>query len=382
MIARAILLLLVGLVLSPLASAHKASTAYLHLSARDRVLEGRIELAVRDLDFAMDLDANRDGEVTWGELKAARGRVADYVRERLSVASAGVRCDLQDKDLKVVPHSDGNYAVLYLAGSCAQAIDRLSVDYRLFFDIDALHRGLLALDLGSGQQHDIQSGLFSPDTHELQFTATESGVSRVFGQYFRAGLVHVWSGLDHLLFLAGLFLPAVLRRVRSQWVAVPDMRTALKDTAFIVTAFTLAHACTLTLAATGAFTLPSRMVESAVALTVLFAGFNNLVPLVYRDLFWLSGLFGLIHGAAVASALIDLGLPGSGRVWALLAFNLGVEAAQLSLLLVVVIPAFAFRHTGFYRKYLLVPGSAAVAFVGACWFVERACGVYFGVPLP
>jgi hypothetical protein len=379
MTLRSLLMLVLGLVLSPLASAHKASTGYLHLAARQGNLDGRIELAVRDLDFAMDLDANRDGAVTWGELKAARGRIADYVRDRLSVAAAGGRCELQDRDLKVVSHSDGNYAVLYLSGSCPKDADHLSIDYRLFFDIDALHRGLLALDLQAGG---TQSGVFSPDAHELQFAKFGSDVGRVFVEYFRAGLVHVWSGLDHLLFLAGLFLPAVLRRVHSRWVAVPDVRTALKDTAFIVTAFTLAHACTLTLAATGAFTLPSRLVESAVALTVLFAGFNNLVPLVYRELFWLSGLFGLIHGAAVASALIDLGLPGSGRVWALLAFNLGVEVAQLTLLLVVVIPAFAFRNTGFYRKYLLLPGSAVVAFVGACWFVERACGIYFGVPLP
>ncbi len=368
---------------APGAWAHKASTTYLHLRADGPTLTLQWDIAIRDLDYAISLDANGDGAVTWGELKQAKPRIADYVLQRFDVNSEKGRCALSLGALKVVPHSDGAYAVLYLEGQCPDAATALDVDYRLFFDIDALHRGLAVIEFAT---HDgailRRSALFAPDAHRLHFDEHDAGVARVFGQYFRAGMFHVWSGLDHMLFLAGLLLPAVVRRSGGQWVVVKDLKSTLRETAWIVTAFTLAHACTLTLAATGAFTLPSRLVESAVALTVCFAGFNNLVPMVYRGLFWLSAGFGLIHGAAVASALIDLGLPAQGRVWALLAFNLGVEAAQLTVLIGVVVPSYLLRRTTLYRNYILIPGSAIVALVGLCWFIERALGVYFGVPLP
>jgi hypothetical protein len=361
---------------------HKASTGYLHVNTNGDQVLVRLDLAIRDLDYALDLDADADGAITWGTLKAARARIEDYIRQRFSVSAGNIACNLTSTSLEIVEHSDGNYAVVSMSGLCPGAQAGLSIDYRLLFDLDALHRGLADIQLGPADQAQHQSALFAPTGHVLTFTPSDSRSSRVFAQYFAAGLFHVWSGLDHLLFLAGLFLPAVLRRRKGGWTEVSNLRTALRDSAFIVTAFTLAHACTLTLAATGAFTLPSRPVEAAVALTVLFAGLNNLVPLVYRDLFWLSGIFGLIHGAAVASALIDLGLPGTGRVWALLAFNVGVEAAQLTLLAAVLLPAFALRKTLFYRRFVLVPGSALVSIVGLAWFIERSFNVYFGVPLP
>jgi hypothetical protein len=375
----AAILCLGGLLFAVVAQAHKASTSYLHVRADGSSLAVQWDIAVRDLDYAIGLDANGDAAVTWGEIKGARARIADYALARLTIGSAAGTCNLALEELKVVEHSDGHYAVLYLRGTCREPITALDIDYRLLFDLDALHRGLAGIEFGAGSP---RSALFAPDAHVLHFDRSDGGTARVFGQYFKAGLFHVWSGLDHMLFLAGLFLPAVVRREKGRWVVVRDLRTAVRDTAFIVTAFTLAHALTLSLAATGAFTLPSRWVESAVALTVCFAGLNNLVPMVYRALFWLSAGFGLIHGAAVASALIDLGLPPGERAWALLAFNLGVEAAQLTLLVAVILPSYALRKTAGYRTFVVLPGSALVALVGLCWFIERAFGVYFGVPLP
>lgn len=366
---------------SGLAVAHKASTSYLHVEVRGAALELRWDIALRDLDYAIGLDANGDAALSWGEVRLAQARIADYALEHLEATADGAACPLTAGGLQIVEHSDGAYAVLALHGNCARPVHELSLDYRLFFDLDALHRGLLDLKFADSGGAAV-GGLFAPDAHRLDYTASGGGFWRVFREYFRAGLIHVWSGLDHLLFLAGLFLPAVLRRSHGQWLPVPRLGIAVRDTAFIVTAFTIAHACTLSLAATGAFTLPSRWVESGVALTVLFAGFNNLVPMVFRELYWLSGVFGLIHGAAIASALIDLGLPPGGRVSALLAFNLGVEVAQLSLLALVIPPTYVFRYSPAYRRFVLLPGSAFVAAVGLAWFLERAFALKLGVPLP
>ena len=147
----------------------------------------------------------------------------------------------------------------------------------------------------------------------------------------------------------------------------------------MVTMFTLAHALTLTLAATGLFAPPTRWVEVGVAASVAFAGLNNLWPMVYRRLAWLAAGFGLVHGAAIAGALIELGLPPGGRVWALLAFNIGVEAAQLAVLLAVIPVSFVFRHTGWYRWLVLVPGSLAITVIGLLWMVQRIWDIDLGI---
>lgn len=358
------------------AQAHKASTSYLQLHVHGQSLSGRWDVALRDLDFALGLDADGDGALNWGEVRTAAPRIEAYALAHLQLTADGPSCSLVATELQVVEHSDGRYAVLQLSGSCPHTPAVLALRYELFFDIDALHRGLLNLDFKGAR-----GGVFAPDQKQLDFTTSGNALA-VFEQYFRAGLSHVWSGLDHMLFLAGLFLPAVLRRCRGEWLPAPSLKAAIHDTALMVTAFTLAHACTLSLAATGAFAPPSRLVESAVASTVLFAGLNNLLPMVYRELCWLAGAFGLVHGAAIASALVELGLPAQDRVLSLLAFNLGVEAAQLSVLLLVIPLSYLLRRSKVYRQLVLIPGALLISAVGLVWLLERGVGLNLGMPLP
>ena len=118
------------------------------------------------------------------------------------------------------------------------------------------------------------------------------------------------------------------------------------------------------------------------ALSVLFAGLNNLWPMVTRrGLFALAWVFGLIHGTAIAGALLELGLPPSGRLLALLGFNLGVEAAQLLLVAIVVPLAFALRHWRGYVALVLWPGSVLIATAGLLWFINRAFALGWVLPI-
>lgn len=370
------LLLLGGWTLA--AQAHKASDSYVWLKVEGAALSGRWDIALRDLDYAIGLDQDGDGAITWGEVKAQREAIAAYALSRLSASADGARCVLSAPDLLIAEHSDGRYASLVLAGACPAAPRRLALDYALLFDLDAQHRGLLNLAFGAG---DARTGIFAPERRRLDFDTAGSGAWPVFTQYLREGIRHVWTGYDHLLFLAGLFVPAVLRRVRGGWQPAERLAPALRETAAIVTAFTLAHAATLTLAATGAFSPPTRLVESLVAATVLFAGLNNLVPMVHRRLYLLAGGFGLIHGAAIAGALIELGLPARGRVWALLAFNLGVETAQLVLIAVVVPLCFRYRGAPAFRRWVLVPCTSFVALAGLAWLLQRAFELPIRLPV-
>jgi hypothetical protein len=355
------------------AYAHKASTSYLQLRIDGQTIDGRWDIALRDLDVAIGLDTDGDTQLTWGELRRQQSRIGYYALGRLALQADREPCTLAVRDLLVADHSDGRYASLALTGHCPHAPVDLAIDYQLLFDLDAWHRGLLALD-----HRGSQAGLFGPDGRSQHFIAGDANVGEVFTRYFQSGVWHVRTGWDHILFLVGLFLPAVLRRHKGGWHVAGDLRQTLTDAALMVTAFTLAHALTLSLTAIGMFSLPARWVEAGVAASVMFAGLNNLVPMVYRRLIWLAAGFGLLHGAAMAGALIELGLPTVSRVWSLLAFNLGVEVAQLAVLLAVIPASFVFRRSRIYRWLVLVPGSILITLVGFAWLVQRGGGIDLG----
>ena len=140
----------------------------------------------------------------------------------------------------------------------------------------------------------------------------------------------------------------------------------------VVTAFTVAHSITLSLAALAVIQLPSRIVESAIALSVLLAALNNLRPLVLGRRWIVAFAFGLVHGFGFASVLADLGLPRDALLIALVGFNVGVEAGQLALVAVFLPVAFQLRRTWLYRRMLFIGGSALIALVATVWLLERS----------
>ena len=117
------------------AQAHKPSDSYLTLTEAEGELTGRWDIALRDLDYAMGLDANGDGAITWSELKASHESVAAYALARLKISAENKACALRPTEQLVARHSDGAYAVLRFAVTCPNAIEELAVDYRLFFDL-------------------------------------------------------------------------------------------------------------------------------------------------------------------------------------------------------------------------------------------------------
>ncbi len=197
-----------------------------------------------------------------------------------------------------------------------------------------------------------------------------------FAAYVQQGVWHIWSGYDHILFLMALLLPAVLLRVDGRWMPVTTFRAALIAVVKTVTAFTVAHSITLTLAALGYIQIPSRLVESVIAASVLIAALNNVVPLFKIDRTWLMAFaFGLVHGLGFANVLFALGLPKQTLLLALVGFNVGVELGQLAIVAVFLPTAFYLRGTTLYGRAVMQAGSAAIMLMAAVWFVERAFAV-------
>jgi len=353
------------------AHAHKPSDSLLALTPDPAGGEGRWDIAIRDLDDALILDADGDGDVTWAELRAREADVAAYAIWRLALRTPAGACTLAAGGaLTVTRHSDGAYASLPLALGCPGAAKALDIDYRLLFDIDPQHRGLVRVDDGRGGAASIV--LTARDHRRAIDWAGGAPARASFRSFVAEGVRHIWGGADHLLFLLALLLPAVLRRRDGAWAPVAAIRPALSDVARTVTAFTVAHSLTLSLAALHVVSLPARLTESAIAASVVLAAVNNLWPVFGRDRWVVAFALGLLHGFGFASVLDDLGLPRGRLLSSLLGFNLGVELGQLAVVAACLPLAHLARRTAAYRRFT-VPGlSVALAVVAGIWFVERA----------
>ncbi|MBI1892168.1 MAG: HupE/UreJ family protein [Burkholderiales bacterium] len=349
------------------AYAHKPSDSYLALSIAGDKVVGQWDIALRDLDFAIGLDANGDGQITWGEVRAKHGEIAAYAMARLQLSSDGKECPTQLTQHLIDDHTDGAYAVLRFQAQCSTVLHTLKARYNLFFDIDPQHKGLLRLEY----QGVSAAGVFTPENANQQFTLQQPNHLTQFLAYGTEGVWHIWKGYDHILFLLALLLPAVAVRREKQWEGIAAFKPAFYSVLKVVTAFTVAHSVTLTLATLGIISLPSRLVESTIAASVVIAALNNVFPL-FRDRWIMAFIFGLIHGFGFASVLSELGLPKEALALALVGFNLGVEAGQLVIVSLFLPLAFSLRQTKFYRIAILLTGSIIIAILAGIWFAERA----------
>jgi len=355
------------------AQAHKPSDSYLALSVQGDRVTGQWDIALRDLDFAIGLDADGNGEITWGEVKAKHEEIAAYALARLSIAAGRAICPIAVTGHLIDNHSDGAYEVLRFTAMCPHAPTDLQVGYRLFSDIDPQHKGLLRLEAGGR----TRTAIFSPEMAQQTFEPAGSGTWKEFLDYLATGVEHIWTGYDHILFLLSLLLPAVGVVGQRHWVPSEGFRTSGIDVLKIVTAFTVAHSITLSLATLQIVSLPARISESAIAVSVVLAALNNLFPLVRGRRWGVAFGFGLIHGFGFATVLADLGLPQSALALALVGFNLGVEIGQITIVGVFLPLAHLLRRTRLYRDFVLVGGSGAIAAVAGLWFVERAFDLRF-----
>ena len=352
------------------AQAHKPSDSYLAITVQGQQITGQWDIALRDLDFAIGLDGNGDGQLTWDEIRARHQAIAAYALQRLHIATTGGACTLQPGEQLIDHHTDGAYSVLRFTAACpgTAAPASLDIGYTLFADLDPQHKGLLKLT----HDGDTQTAIFDPDSPRQTLSMAAPDRLAQFGAYVKHGIWHIWIGTDHILFLLSLLLPAVLLPgLREQQAS---LRAAFVDVLKVVTAFTLAHSITLTLASLSLVSLPSRWVESAIAASVVLAALNNLYPLFRGRRPVAAFVFGLIHGFGFASVLRDLGLPQSALVSSLFGFNVGVEIGQLAIVAVFLPLAWWLRKSWFYRQ-LFTWGSLAIALVAAVWLVERIADI-------
>lgn len=360
-------LLLAVLVALP-AWAHKASDSYLTLTAQGSDVGARWDIALRDLDGELDLDADGDGRIRWKEVEARRDALLGYALGHLTLSQGSAPCAASPATLQLTRHSDGAYAVVELTFHCPAAVTEVSLTYSLLFDVDAQHRGLVRL-AGAG---DSWVGFSTEQrTRTLAFVALTK--SQQTWEAFKEGVHHIAIGSDHLCFLFALLLPSVLRRrgPGASWESVDKLRPAMLEVLKVVTSFTVAHSVTLGLAAFDVVRPEPKWVEVAIAASVALAALNNLAPFLPEGRWSLAFGLGLLHGFGFVNAMQDLGGTGPSLWLSVFGFNLGVEAGQAGIVAVFVPLAFWLRATRFYRVVLFRAGSVAILCAGVWWLGQR-----------
>ncbi len=396
------------LVVAPEVQAHRSSDAWLQLTVTNRSVTLQLDLALKDLEGVLGLDTSDDGKLTWADLRRREPDLNDYVTRRLTLTNASERLILVPEPLRLVNHEEVVCASLLFTTEAVAPLTQLTLTYRCLFDLDPQHRALINVQWSGARVADVTApgtdqllaaesftGLLSPASPSVNLVAPSgrsgggSEASRGLAQFFVEGVHHIWSGYDHLLFLAALLLPAVLRRSGADWQPVERFRDAWMVVLKVVTAFTLAHSLTLALAALGLARPPSRLIESAIAASVVYAAVRNLWPArpgpmdaptrppTTRRVITIPFAFGLIHGFGFANALGELGLTGTALAAPLVGFNLGVETGQLAAVAVFLPAAFALRRTSFYRRGVLPVGSGLIAVTATAWLVDRAFELRF-----
>ncbi|WP_416984434.1 HupE/UreJ family protein [Streptomyces sp. T028] len=364
--------LLVGGLASP-AGAHPMSTSAVLLDIGDDRVEGEVQLPVDRLAVAVDRDLTRDSV-----LGADRAFLKKYTAAHISAVGDEDRAWTVTLGTGSVRTIDGTPHLVYPLE--IRPPDGRVTDFVLRYDV--IVEELLTHQIIATVRHDFDRGIlkagdartlgiFDYTTKSLEVPAGGGSWLRGFAATAGLGIEHIGEGADHLLFLLMLLIPAPLVATGGRWRSAPSVRRAVGRVVHVVTAFAVGHSLTLALAAAGVLHLPSRPVETLIALSIAVSAVHAVRPLVARGEALIAGGFGLVHGLAFASLIGDLGLDRGSLVTTLLGFNLGIELTQLLVVALMMPSLVVLARTAVYPAFRVVVAVVGLVF-SVSWILERA----------
>jgi hypothetical protein len=333
-------------------AAHPAPFSYLDLFLTTSGLTGR--LVVHDLDAAHELgidQPNRLSDPAFAE--ESRGKLVEILSSRLRFFADGQAIAWSAH--RATPIAGQDAIEISWTAPASRPIGRLTISAHLF-PYDPNHQTFV-----NAYENDalVRQEVLSRDRTSADFyTGTRQGMLAVFTAFTASGIHHIAIGPDHVLFIVGLLL----------------LGGSLTRLLAIVTAFTVGHSITLALATLNILAPPPRIIEPAIALSIVYVGADNLLAGAKgRDVrAWVALSFGLIHGFGFASVLRETGLPNRALGLSLFSFNLGVEIGQAAIVLVVASALAVIRKRNApLAQRIATAGSIAVMAAGAYWFIER-----------
>jgi len=347
------------------AAAHQTSIKYVDVTVDGG--RAQIQLTVAPGDVTEPLGLPADARPTVAE--ASDPRVAAYVARWLALGPAGEPpCPATGP--RAHPAADPRFLVVEWQVACDAGLGHVALDFHGFFAIDVRHEAIATVHR-RGAAGDAQV-VRASDPVLVAFAGEPIGLAG----WIAAGISHIWDGRDHVSFVIALLLVVVLARGDAGWTTRRPVAT-LRHTGAIVTAFTVAHSLSLLAAALGWVSLPGPLVESLIAISILYTALENIARPDVRWRFALTFGFGLVHGLGFASVLRVM-LPPDHVLAPLLGFNVGVELGQL-VIVAIALPLIwlVARELGAdrYRRWVMPALSAAIALLAIKWLLERTAGL-------
>jgi hydrogenase/urease accessory protein HupE len=348
---RGLLACLLMSALAQSASAHPVPFSFLDLYLTSATMEA--SLVLHDFDVAHDLGitpVERLHDATFLAERAASIRALLLDRLQISVDGKLLKPDWGAPEV-LLDRQAVRVALRFPGVSSPRRIG-ISAD---MFPYDSMHQTFVNIYENGDLTRQVILNHVQP--HVDHVTGTRQDALSVIAKFVPEGIHHILIGPDHLLFLIGLLL----------------LGGSMRRLLLVVTSFTVAHSITLTLAALDIFTPPARIIEPAIALSIVYVGFDNLLVKEGRDVrAWIAFSFGFIHGFGFANVLREMDLPKSALGWSLFSFNFGVEIGQMLVVVVVASALSALRSRSEWAgRKVAFAGSILVILAGAFWFVQR-----------
>ncbi|NHW37034.1 HupE/UreJ family protein [Paenibacillus aceris] len=376
------------------ASAHALSASYTTIAFEQDKTGFTFSLDVLSVIESMDVDANKNGLLDADELEKNKHRLEEWIDDSLVLEKDGREQKAELTDLKLGKKGDKEVLTWELTYPAFAPGQTISINDGLYAGpSDSAYVNLLTSRHGNQVSETVLQGknrtwttLLAEEQQQQQqqqqpAPSTSAGTAQVdqplqqtqqaqtsnqgtvssadpatssWFSFFKLGINHILTGYDHMLFLLALLL----------------RKQSFKQYASIITAFTLAHSITLTLAVLGFISLPSRIVESVIALSICYVALENMFRKELRNRWIVTFLFGLIHGIGFSDILREMNLPKSHLAVDLISFNVGIECIQLCLVLVLLPILIFLQKKSFFRSTINI-GSLVITALGGIWLVER-----------
>jgi len=368
------------------AGAHSSVDSYLYLDVSDEALGGRVEMPIPDISSVIGLELEGEGDELLAQILEQRGAVEAYLREHVHIATGDKVWELEFTDVALLENdepADGNYVLFHFTTDVSGEPPReFDIEFDPFFDELDGRGGLVLIgnDLGGGVLENAEEWLaaFTAESRTNHIDLGSSSQWSNFTVSVRAGLDHIRSGPDHVLFVLVLLLPSVLV-FRGSWEPASGFRGALWRILKIVTMFTIAHSITFVLAGVDALPLPpSRLVETVIAASIAAAALHNLRPIAPNREPVIAFVFGLVHGMGFASLVSELDVSTTTQLISLLGRNVGIEIGQAIVVLITFPALYLLRRTPIYRPMFVV-GSLVLTVVAVGWMIERLFDQYLRI---
>jgi hypothetical protein len=378
--------------------AHNPDTSYARITISSNAVEFKFTYDIVTLRLITEIDADGDERVTRSEIASQAAAIHDYLRRRIFLELNTADAQFAQALPPTWPEDAGeaiekkDWHQRLISFTFRNAVEATPTDVALVFDVfqDFNDRHtILGVFVHGSEEHPVIFTRFEPDylydttyvpgkpaTNAPLATATnvvpaaapdrpplrrstEQTTTGWMGRFLLLGVEHIFLGYDHILFLLGLIV------VGKFW-----------DLVKIVTSFTIAHTITLVLATLKLVSIEPRLIETGIALTIVYVASENLWTREPKHRWVLTFAFGLVHGFGFANVLREMELPSTGLMQSLLAFNVGVEIGQV-IIVAALWPVLAWVHKQKWAPKAVTGLSIVILALGAAWFVERALGLEY-----